>query len=256
MRESDTENRGSRRSPELYDRPGKGQYERKKNSRGTKAWPCETCTEPWLWAGKGISWSSSGAITRQHGSVAALPHRLRVCRPRPSKQGGSILLQKAQCAAMLDAACCDAHRSALSRHMHRVAFFGPMFSACSQSGFYGSTRPETTALQYRSCILHILFHWGEERNRHFRTFLPAVQRRLSEIADKVQSFVHKRLSKSPTSGAPLLKEDSPNCRQASFPLSKEVLLTVSTFRFIAPSNLPARQSEAIRNRKSRWPALS
>lgn len=216
----------------------------------------ETYTEPWLWAGKGISWSSSGAITRQHGSVAALSHRLRVCRPRPSKQGGSILLQKAQCAAMLDAACCDAHRSALSRHMHRVAFFGPMFSVCSQSGFYGSTRPETTALQYRSCILHILFHWGEERNRHFRTFLPAVQRRLSEIADKVQSFVHKRLSKSPTSGAPLLKEDSPNCRQASFPLSKEVLLTVSTFRFIAPSNLPARQSEAIRNRKSQWPALS
>ena len=36
MQESDTENRGSRRSPELYDRPGKGQYERKKNSRGTK----------------------------------------------------------------------------------------------------------------------------------------------------------------------------------------------------------------------------
>lgn len=169
---------------------------------------------------------------------------------------GSILLQKAHCAAMLDAACCDDHRSALSRRMHRVAFSGPMFSVCSQSGFYGSTRPETTALQYRSCILHILFHWGEERNRHFRTFLPAVQRRLSEIADKVQSFVHKRLSKSPTSGAPLLKEDSPNCRQASFPLSKEVLLTVSTFRFIAPSNLPARQSEAIRNRKSRWPALS
>lgn len=40
MRESDTKNRGSRRSPELYDRLGKGQYERKKNSRGTKAWPC------------------------------------------------------------------------------------------------------------------------------------------------------------------------------------------------------------------------
>lgn len=127
MRESDTENRGSRRSPELYDRPGKGQYERKKNSRGTKAWPCETSTEPWLWAGKGIRWSSSGAITRQHGSVAALPHRLRVCRPRLSNQGGSILLQKAQCAAMLDAACCDDHRSALSRRMHRVAFSGQRF---------------------------------------------------------------------------------------------------------------------------------
>lgn len=40
MRESDTENRGRRRSSELYDRLGKVQYERKKNSRGTKAWPC------------------------------------------------------------------------------------------------------------------------------------------------------------------------------------------------------------------------
>ena len=158
MRESDTENRGSRRSPELYDRLGKGQYEREKNSRGAKAWPCETCTEPWLWAGKGIRWSSSGAITGQHGSVAALPHRLRVCRPRLSNQGGSILLQKAQCAAMLDAACCDDHRSALRRHMHRVAFFGPAFSVCSQSGPYGSTRPRTPTLQSRSCILHILFH--------------------------------------------------------------------------------------------------
>ena len=196
MRESDTENRGSRRSPELYDRLGKGQYERKKNSRGTKAWPCETCTEPWLWAGKGISWSSSGAITRQHGSVAALPHRLRVCRPRPSKQGGSILLQKAQCAAMLDAACCDAHRSALSRHMHRVAFFGPMFSVCSQSGFYGSTRPETTALQYRSCILHILFHWGEERNRHFRTFLPFAQRRLPKLPPSLIPVVQRSSTNS------------------------------------------------------------
>lgn len=169
---------------------------------------------------------------------------------------GSILLQKAHCAAMLDAACCDDHRSALSRRMHRVAFSGPTFSVCSQSGPYGSTRPGTPTLQSRSCILHILFHWGKEHNRRFRAFLSIVQRKLSEIADKVQSFVHKRLSKSPTSGAPLLKEDSPNCRQASFPLSKEVLLTVSTFRFIAPSNLPARQSEAIRNRKSRWPALS
>ena len=119
MRESDTENRGSRRSPELYDRPGKGQYERKKNSRGTKAWPCETCTEPWLWAGKGIRWSSSGAITRQRGSVAALPHRLRVCRPRLSNQGGSISLQKAQSAAMLDAACCDDLRSALRSQVQR-----------------------------------------------------------------------------------------------------------------------------------------
>ena len=213
MRESDTENRGSRRCSELYDRLGKGQYKKKENSWGTKAWPCETSTEPWLWAGKGIRWSSSGAITRQHRSVAALPHRLRVCRPRLSNQGGSILLQKAQYATMLDAACCDDHRSALSRRMHRVVFSGPTFSVCSQSGPYGSIRPETTALQYRSCILHILFHWGEERNRHFRTFLPAVQRRLSEIADKVQSFVHKRLSKSPTSGAPLLKEDSTKCLQ-------------------------------------------
>lgn len=52
------------------------------------------------------------------------------------------------------------------------------------------------------------------------------------------------------------KEDSPECRQASFPLSKEVLPTVCTFRFIAPSKFPVRQSEAIGNRKSRWPAQS
>lgn len=164
----------------------------------------ETYMEPWLWTGKGIRWSSSGGITRQHGSVAALPHRLRVCRPRLSNQGACISLQKAQCAAMLDAACCDDHRSALRRHMHRVAFFGPMFSVCSQSGPYGSTRPGTPTLQSRSCILHILFHWGEEHNRRFRTFL---------------SFVQRKLSKSPTSGVPLLKEDSTECRQAPFPLS-------------------------------------
>ena len=213
MRESDTENRGSRRSPELYDRPGKGQYERKKNSRGTKAWPCETCTEPWLWAVKGIRWSSSGAITRQHGSVAALPHRLRVCRPRLSNQGGSILLQKAQCAAMLDAACCDDHRSALSRRMHRVAFSGPTFSVCSQSGPYGSTRPGTPTLQSCSCILHILSHRGKEHNRRFRAFLSIVQRKLSKSLTRPSPFVQRKHSRSPTSDAPLLKEDSPECRQ-------------------------------------------
>ena len=256
MRESDTENRGSRRSPELYDRLGKGQYERKKNSRGTRAWPCETCTEPWLWAGKGIRWSSSGAITRQHGSVAALPHRLRVCRPRLSNQGVCFLLRETQCAAMADAVRCDGRCSALHRHMHRVAFFRPLFSVCSQSGPYGSTRPGTPTLQSRSCILHILFHWGKEHNRHFRTFLPFVQRKSLQIAVKDRYFVHKRLSKSPTRGAPLLQEDSPKCRQASYPLSKEVLLTVSTFRFIAPNNFLVRQSEAIGSRKSRWPALS
>lgn len=201
----------------------------------------ETCMEPWLWTGKGIRWSSSGAITRQHGSVAALPHRLRVCRPRLSNQGACISLQKAQCAAMLDAACYDDHRSALRRHMHRVAFSGPMFSVCSQSGPYVSTRPGTLTLQSRSCILHILFHWGKEHDRRFRAFL---------------SFAQRKLSKSPTSDAPLLKEDFPECRQASFPLSKEVLPTVCTFRFIAPSNFPVPQSEAIGNRKSRWPAQS
>ncbi len=198
----------------------------RKNSRGTKAWPCETCTEPWLWAGKGIRWSSSGATTRQHGSVAALPHRLRVCRPRLSNQGGSILLQKAQCAAMLDAACCDDHRSALRRRMHRVAFSGPTFSVCSQSGPYGSTRPGTPTLQSRSCILHILFHWGKERNRRFRAFLSIVQRKLSKSLTRPS------------------------------PLSKEVLQTVCAFRFIAPNNFLVRQSEAIGSRKSRWPALS
>ena len=256
MRESDTENRGSRRSPELYDRLGKGQYERKKNSRGTKAWPCETCTEPWLWAGKGISWSSSGAITRQHGSVAALPHRLRVCRPRPSKQGVSISLQKAQCAAMLDAACCDDHRSALRRHMHRLAFFGPMFSVCSQSEPYGSTRPGTPTLQSCSCILHILFHWGEEHNRRFRTFLSIVQRKLSKSLTS-PSPLSKESSPNHQQVTPLCsKEDSTKCPPSLSPLSEEVLQTVCAFRFIAPNNFLVRQSEAIGSRKSRWPAQS
>lgn len=165
-----------------------------------------TCTEPWLWAGKGIRWSSSGAITRQHGSVAALPHRLRVCRPRLSNQGACISLQKAQCAAMLDAACCDDHRSALRRHMHRVAFFGPMFSVCSQSRPYGSTRPGTPTLQSRSCILHILFHWGKEHNRRFRAFLSIVQR---------------KRSKSLTRPSPLPKESSPNHQQVTPLCSKK-----------------------------------
>lgn len=204
----------------------------KASTRGRKtAWVqrlghAETCMEPWLWAGKGIRWSSSGGITRQHGSVAALPHRLRTCRPRLSNQGVSISLQKAQCAAMLDAACCDDHRSTLSRHMHRVAFFGPMFSVCSQSGPYGSTRPGTPALQSRSCILHILFHWGEEHNRRFRAFLSIVQRKFSKSLTRPS------------------------------PLPKEVLQTVCAFRFIAPNNFLVRQSEAIGSRKSRWPALS
>lgn len=162
--------------------------------------------EPWLWAGKGIRWSSSGAITRQRGSVAALPHRLRVCRPRLSNQGGSISLQKAQCAAMLDAACCDDHRSALSRRMHRVAFSGPTFSVCSQSGPYGSTRPGTPTRQSRSCILHILFHWGEEHNRRFRAFLSIVQR---------------KFSKSQTRPSPLPQESSPNHQQVTPLCSKK-----------------------------------
>lgn len=166
----------------------------------------ETCMEPWLWAGKGIRWSSSGGITRQHGSVAALPRRLRVCRPQLSNQGACISLQKAQCAAMLDAACCDDHRSALRRHMHRVAFFGPMFSVCSQSGPYGSTRPRTPTLQSRSCILHILFHWGEEHNRRFRAFLSIVQR---------------KFSKSLTRPSPLPKESSPNHQQVTPLCSKK-----------------------------------
>ena len=138
MRESDTENRGSRRSPELYDRLGKGQYERKKNSRGTRAWPCETCTEPWLWAGKGIRWSSSGAITRQHGSVAALPHRLRVCRPRLSNQGVCFLLRETQCAAMADAVRCDGRCSALRWPVQRVALAGAACSVFRVGGEFGS----------------------------------------------------------------------------------------------------------------------
>lgn len=166
----------------------------------------ETCMEPWLWTGKGIRWSSSSAITRQHGSVAALPHRLRVCRPQLSNQEACISLQKAQCAAMLDAACCDDHRSALRRHMHRVAFFGPMFSVYSQSGPYGSTRPGTPALQSRSCILHILFHWGKEHNRRFRAFLSIVQR---------------KFSKSLTRPSPLSKENTPNHQQVTPLCSKK-----------------------------------
>lgn len=212
--------------------------------------------EPWLWAGKGIRWSSSGGITRQHGSVAALPHRLRVCRPRLSNQGVSISLQKAQCTAMLDAACCDDHRSALRRHMHRLAFFGPMFSVCSQSGSYGSTRPGTPALQSRSCILHILFHWGEEHNRRFRAFLSIVQRKRSKSLTS-PSPLSKENTPDHQQVTPLCsKEDSTKCPPSLSPLSEEVLQTVCAFRFIAPNNFLVRQSEAIESRKSRWPALS
>lgn len=200
MRESDTKNRGSRRSPELYDRLGKGQYERKKNSRGTKAWPC-------------VNLHGALAMGRERDSLVFFRCHNKAtqvsCSTAPPPSGvpattfqprGSILLQKAHCAAMLDAACCDDHRSALSRRMHRVAFSGPTFSVCSQSGPYGSTRPGTPTLQSRSCILHILFHWGKEHNRRFRAFLSIVQR---------------KLSKSPTSDAPLLKEDSTKCLQVS-----------------------------------------
>lgn len=119
---------------------------------------------------------------------------------------GSILLQKAHCAAMLDAACCDDHRSALSRRMHRVAFSGPTFSVCSQSGPYGSTRPGTPTLQSRSCILHILFHWGKEHNRRFRAFLSIVQR---------------KLSKSQTRPSPLSKENTPDHQQVTPLCSKK-----------------------------------
>lgn len=145
----------------------------------------------------------------QQGNTGQLQHcptAFRVCRPRLSNQGGSILLQKAQCAAMLDAACCDDHRSALSRRMHRVAFSGPTFSVCSQSGPYGSTRPGTPTLQSRSCILHILFHWGKERNRRFRAFLSIVQR---------------KLSKSLTRPSPLSKENTPDHQQVTPLCSKK-----------------------------------
>lgn len=166
------------------------------------------------------------------------------------------MLQKAHCAAMLDAACCDDHRSALRRHMHSVAFFGPAFFVCSQSGPYGSTRPGTPTLQSRSCILHILFHWGKEHNRRFRTFLSIVQRKRSKSQTR-PSPLPKESSPNHQQVTPLcFKEDSPECRQASFPLSKEVLQTVCTFRFIAPGKFPVRKSEAIGNRKSRWPTQS
>ena len=226
MRESDTENRGSRRCPELYDRLGKGQYERKKNSRGTKAWPCETCTEPWLWAGKRIRWSSSGAITRQHRSVVALPHRLRVCRPRLSNQGAAFCFKKRSVLR------CLMQRAAMTIAAHWVGtctalrFPGQRFPSVRRADPYGSTRPRTQTLQSRSCILHILFHWGKEHNRRFRAFLSIVQRKLSKSLTR------------------------------PIPLSKEVLQTVCAFRFIAPNNFLVRQSEAIGSRKSRWPALS
>lgn len=125
---------------------------------------------------------------------------------------GSILLQKAHCAAMLDAACCDDHRSALSRRMHRVAFSGPTFSVCSQSGPYGSTRPGTPTLQSRSCILHILFHWGKEHNRRFRAFLSIVQRKLSN---------------SLTRPSPLSKENTPDHQQVTPLCSKKTPRSVS-----------------------------
>ena len=101
---------------------------------------------------------------------------------------------------------CNGHRSALHRHMHRLAFFGPMFSVCSQSEPYGSTQPGTLTLQSCSCILHILFHWGKEHDRRFRTFL---------------SFVQRKRSKSLTSPIPLPKESSPNHQQVTPLCSKK-----------------------------------
>lgn len=120
--------------------------------------------------------------------------------PPPSGVPATTLQTRGQYFASKSAACCDDHRSALSRRMHRVAFSGPTFSVCSQSGPYGSTRLGTPTLQSRSCILHILFHWGKEHNRRFRAFLSIVQR---------------KHSRSPTSDAPLLKEDSTKCLQVS-----------------------------------------
>lgn len=146
--------------------------------------------------------------------------------PPPSGVPTTTLQPRGQHFASKSAVRCDDHRSALSRRMHRVAFSGPTFSVCSQSGPYGSTRPGTPTLQSCSCILHILFHWGKEHNRRFRAFLSIVQRKLSKSLTRPS------------------------------PLSKEVLQTVCAFRFIAPNNFLVRQSEAIGSRKSRWPALS
>lgn len=132
---------------------------------------------------------------------------------------------------MLDAACCDDHRSALRRHMHRVAFFGPMFSVCSQSRPYGSTRPGTPTLQSRSCILHILFHWGEEHNRRFRAFLSIVQR---------------KLSKSPTSGAPLLQRRLPGVPPSLIPFVRRS----STNSLHVPLHCPKQFS--CPSKRSHW----
>lgn len=74
----------------------------------------ETCMEPWLWAGKGIRWSSSGDTTRQHGSVAALPHRLRVCRQQLSNQGSAYRFKK--CSALR----CLMQRAAMTIAAHCV----------------------------------------------------------------------------------------------------------------------------------------
>ena len=198
MRESGTKNRGCFRRSELYDRLGKGQYQRKRSSRGHKglvmrnpAWSLGHGQEK----GSLVFFRSLIKATRP---VAAPSHRLRVCRPRLFNQGVCLLLQETQCAAMADAVRCVGRCSALHRHMHRVAFFGPMFSVCSQSGSYGSTRPETPPQQSRSYILHILFHWGEEHGSHFCAFLSIAQR---------------CLFKSPTRPNHLSKESSSNRRQ-------------------------------------------
>lgn len=186
MRESDTENRGSRRSPELYDRLGKGQYERKKNSRGTKAWPCGNLHGA-LAMGKErnslVFFRWHNKATRASSSTA----------PPPSGVPTATLQPRGLHIASKSAVRCD-------------AFSGPMFSVCSQSGPYGSTRPGTPALQSRSCILHILFHWGKEHNRRFRTFLSIVQR---------------KFSKSLTRPSPLPKESSPNHQQVTPLCSKK-----------------------------------
>lgn len=173
---------------------------------GTKAWPCGTQHGALVMDRKRGPWFSSGASSRLHGPAAAPPHRLRVCRPLLFNQGVCLLLQERQCAAMADAVRCVGRCSALHRHMHRVAFFGPMFSVCSQSGSYGPTLPETPTLQSRSYILHILFHWGEEHDRRFRAFLSIVQRKLSN---------------SLTRPSPLSKENTPDHQRVTPLCSKK-----------------------------------
>ena len=56
---------------------------------------------------------------------------------------------------------------------------------------------------------------GQRTQQTFPHIPPLCPKKALQIADKTQSFVQRKHSRSPTSDAPLLKEDSTKCLQVS-----------------------------------------